>query len=137
MEGNEKLYSARYSSRSGRQNALNAWTYNEINEIAEDEINSGFLSAKIAWEGVYHGSKGVYLGILSPKTYGCAVRLRTAQSGPEMPMNGSNRVEIIVSELETAVRTSRISIPATSTLTECDDDPHNGPFVTPLYFGSV
>ena len=51
------------------------------------------------------------MGILSPTTYGCAVLLRTAQNGSDMPQDGRNHIEINLDPCGTDVGSSHISIP--------------------------
>jgi hypothetical protein len=81
LEGNHQLYSARYSSKRGRLNFLNAWTFKDEEEILGVDVETGLFNARMAWEGSYEGDGGVFCATVCPSTYGMALRLRTAQWG--------------------------------------------------------
>jgi hypothetical protein len=98
IEGNAQLYSAQHSTKCHRTNSLNAWAFKEWDKIVETDLRTGLFDTQISWQGSYRDAEGVFYAKLSPKTYGTALRVRTAQAGNNMTPTGSLKTPNLLSQ---------------------------------------
>lgn len=138
LEGNSQLYSARHNPKSGRVNVLNAWTFKDAEEIPGLDAETGLFHARMAWEANHQGGSGIFCATVCPSTYGMAARLRTAQWGDMMPLDGSRTCQIVPSPIDPIDRLDafRLSIPENTQAIPCKGaNPLD--VETRLFFGSV
>jgi hypothetical protein len=117
LEGNNQLSSA-HDYKRGHVNVLNAWTFKDAEEIPRVDAETGLFNARIAWEGNREGDGGIFCATVCPKTYGMATRLRTAQWGDEMPLDGSRTCEIVPNPMD-RINAFRLSIPENAQAVPC------------------
>jgi hypothetical protein len=89
----------------------------------------------MAWEGNHQGDGGIFCATVCPSTYGMATRLRTAQWGDIMPLDGSRTCEIVPNPID-RINAFRLSIPENTQAVLCKGvNPLD--VQTQLYFGSA
>jgi hypothetical protein len=87
-------------------------------------LRTWLFDAQISWQGSYKDAEGVFYGRLSPKTYGTALRVRTAQAGNDMPPTGSSKTPSLLSQGDDDAKSAVVYIKVSDSGQSivCEDD---------------